>query len=768
MRSLSQHLTYHSFWLCLIAQCLVAMGLTMVGAPAVGAPANAQEDALAEQTSVDAATWIANEHDIERVSIELGMAGHFKLGNWTEVRFSISSAAFDTPPTITVVARDSDDVPVEFTAPPPVNQGNDLLYRVPVRIGRRNSNLQIQFVTGEGNNTKTSIREVPVTELAESIKATDRWFIYFGPEMGLADAIHRHASNMEDSTVYVPLQNANELPEQWYLMEGVNVIAWTIDDSAWISRFRPSQWDALETWLKLGGHMIISIGASAPEAIAPSQPLSRFTPGTFARVAEIRETAELEALVGREARVERAVKGAITVAVLENPTGIVRIEEGSRQSLYPLWIRRAVGFGMIDFFPFEMTAEPIASWEGRESLLRIVLDGISDRNNEIQSTNQAGNSVAHYGYTDIAGQLRMALDQFPGVRNVSFFLIGAILVIYLALIGPGDYFLLRRLGLRMEWTWITFPAVILMASGGIFAMATWAKGTALKLNQVEVIDVDLESGIVRSTSWFHLFSPDTQRYDVSMKPLTIPVPKWNQLVSWQGLAGSGLGGMNARQSIATVPTPYQIEFTDQQGITDASLAQLPVQIWSSKTLMARGWGEMEGGEFDPLIERESELIEGTLHNPTDMELTDCYVLHGRWAYYIPKLPAKGIARIVPGQSVQNVEKVLKRRSLQESSRSENLWDRQSTDVARIMEVAMFHNTTGGSSYTSLSNRFQGYIDLSSHLEVNRAVLIGKVEKPATRVEIDDELTSDTDSQTWSYVRIVYPTQRRSDSEIAQR
>ncbi|WP_147274405.1 hypothetical protein [Bremerella cremea] len=757
MRSLSYNLIFRWFASCLLA--LVCLAHTPSGFAA--------EEAVAEQTPGESGFWVANEHNIQDISVELGIAGRFKLGSWTEVRLSLPSDAFESQANVTVIALDSDGVPVEVKAPVPETVNGRMNYRVPVKIGRRSSNLQIHFVTGEPGNSQTTIREIPIVDLAEPIQATQRWFLQIGADLGMADALQRYSSRLGDTTVLLPLSEPSQLPEAWYLMEGVDLVVWTANDSAQVEKFQPKQLEALQEWLKLGGRMVMSVGARAPELIADSKPLARFAPGKFDRMAEVRDTTELEALVGREARIDRAVGGALTVAVLKETIGVSRVVEGSRQASYPLWIRSAVGFGTVDFFSFDFTADPIASWEGREPLLKILLEDISDRQEETKNAAPTGRSVAHFGYTDIAGQLRMALDQFPGVRNVSFFMIGAILVVYLVLIGPGDYFFLRRFKLRMEWTWVTFPVIILLASIGIWRLATWSKGTALKLNHVEVLDVDMASSTVRSTSWFHLFSPETKRYDIRIQPTHIPATAWNQLESWQGLAGSGLGGMSARQSISTVPTPYAIDFAPGD-LTDASLKQVPIQIWSSKTLMGRGWGEMDEFEAEPLNERESELIDGVLHNPTNMTLTDCYVFHGRWAYFVATLPANGTARLVPGQSVQNTGKVLKRRRVQELSEGDSLWDRQSTDVARIMEVAMFYSAAGGPGFTNLSNRFQSYVDLSSHIHGDRAVLVGKVEQPASQVQIDGAPAAEGDSQTWSYVRIVYPVQRRSDSETAQR
>lgn len=716
-----------------------------------------------------AASWSVNSHQLESISVELGIAGHFKLGSWTEVRIAVNPNAFANTPQVSVTVSDSDGVPTQVEAPEPQRQANLLVWRVPIKIGRRDSDVEVAFSTQQGGRTTTSVYTVAVTQLAVPILATNRWLVQIGPEFGLTEALQRYASQLSENTVLVSLNDIHQLPTRWYLLEGIDQIFWVANDPEQAASIAPPQLDAIQQWIELGGRMVMSVGDEASQLIAPERPLARFAPGQFQEVVTLRDTAELEAMAGGVARVDRPVGGPLQVASVLDIRGEIRLAEGSRQAIYPLWTRSAHGFGIVEFFTFDLSADPIAQWPGRDSLLRLLLEAISDRQQESRVSQQAGQSAAHLGYSDISGHLRMALDQFPGVRSVSFFLIGAIIILYLVLVGPGDYFLLRKLGLRMEWTWVTFPTLILLTSIGIWGLARWSKGTSVKLNQVEVVDIDLESRTVRSTSWFHLFSPGSRRYDLTLEPMAVPTESWNQLLSWQGLAGSGLGGMSARRSISTVPTPYAIDFDGESSPTRTRLSQLPIQVWTSKSLMARGWGSLEVAQYEPLIEGDSQLIEGPLHNPTDLTLFDCYVFHGRWAYYVDQLPPRSsIKRIVPGQSAQNTEKVLKRRRVQDSADGGELWDRQTTDVGRIMEVAMFHNAAGGRSYTHLSHQFQSYIDLSSHITGNRAVLVGKIRQPVSQVEINGQSVPESDSQTWSYVRIVYPVQPRTSLELTQR
>ncbi len=82
----------------------------------------------------------------------------------------------------------------------------------------------------------------------------------------------------------------------------------------------------------------------------------------------------------------------------------------------------------------------------------------------------------HYGYSDLAGQMRSALDRFTGVRQAPFWLVAGLIVAYILLIGPGDYFFLRKVVRRMEWTWLTFPSIVVLGEPGRLRAGLLAQG----------------------------------------------------------------------------------------------------------------------------------------------------------------------------------------------------------------------------------------------------------------------------------------------------
>ena len=101
----------------------------------------------------------------------------------------------------------------------------------------------------------------------------------------------------------------------------------------------------------------------------------------------------------------------------------------------PLVVRKARGLGQVLFVATDLDSGSMLAWSDRPLLLAAILD--LPVNEPPVQTNNAAES---YGFDDLAGQLRSSLEQFRGVRLAPFFVVASLLVLYILLIGPGDYF----------------------------------------------------------------------------------------------------------------------------------------------------------------------------------------------------------------------------------------------------------------------------------------------------------------------------------------
>lgn len=705
-----------------------------------------------------AGEWTQQRHDIAKIEATLGFAGRFKVGVWSPIRVALTAGSEPLQGKIHIAAFDSDGVPVEHRWPhdevAQIAAGETQTFVLPVKIGRTNSRIEVILESDDAGATSRSVWESSVGDLGQPVLASQQLWLLAGELAGIDEILDQQRVQPNESSQLAKI-DPSQLPDNWRMLEGVDRLLIVSGDAKAWNNLSAETVEALDWWTKLGGNIFLAVGADTEQLLSPDAPLARFLPGQYVGFEEERQTADLEKYAGKVTRLDRPDVPTLKIATLKDARGIAIVQR-TVSTPTPLISVAPYGFGLVEFVAFDLNAPPIVGWDGRQPLLTKLLVGESQQQDS-GIVSLAGQSAAHVGYEDLSGQLRVALDQFEGVHLISFLLIGVIVVGYLLLIGPGDYFLLKRYLPRMEWTWVTFPLFVCLACGVTWGIAFWAKGTELRLNQVDVIDCDLASRVVRSTTWAHVYSPQTQRLNVQLNNLApSQASDWKQILAWQGLPGKSLGGMDSRQSLATVQNPYYLAEADDS----VSLENLPIQIWSSRSMFGRSWATLDGEAPKPLTEISNQLLNGVIRNPTNIDLEDVYVFYGRWAWHFPKFPAGGVLSL-SGKAGKNSDKVLRKTRVSDARDVSEVWDRESTDVDRIMEVTLFHESAGGRGYTNLIQRYQGFIDLSKHSQTQRAVLVGKSAEPVTQLQMtavgtDQPLQPKT--KHWTYVRLIYPVE----------
>ena len=367
---------------------------------------------------------------------------------------------------------------------------------------------------------------------------------------------------------------------------------------------------------------------------------------------------------------------------------------------------------------------PIRDWSDRSMLVAAILDLPAD-----DQAAAADASAPSYGYHDLAGQLRSALDVPQGVRLVPFFVVALLVVVYILLIGPGDYFLLRRLGRGMQWTWLTFPAIVVFFVVGAYLAAYWLKGNQLCISQADLVDIDSE-GTARGATWFSIFSPRGESFDLSLRPCLLdgqsPEPSGASL-AWFGKAGSEFKGMYGakRQD----PGPLWSRGYSIASSLDA-IRDVPIQVWASKSFVYRWLARSSGLGLDASLTDDERQFTGTITNrlpgsgpqaKSGIALSHCFLVYDGWAY--------DIGTLRPGESVE-IGAGTRRVSLSTFMSSESMnfaggipapserrpYDRSARDMAGVLQAMIFFDAAGGRKYTHLANDYQSFADLSGLLK----------------------------------------------------
>ena len=687
-------------------------------------------------------------------SIRVGFDGHWKVGYWTPVEIEFNA---DEPAAgrVVVTAPDGDGVPMRTIGEPRELPPGKSSVMALVKPGRRDAALT---VTLEYDGKSIVEREFGANDFPPGLLSTQELILTVG---AAGFDIPPDRQNLT-RTVVANLEDISQFPNDWRAFETVDAVILLTGQPEWLTSIASTdpRLNALSQWIEMGGRLVLSAGSKAEQVFASGSPLLRFVPGEFQDMAPLRRSGILESFAQTtEPLPSTGLGGANVLRVprLTSVQGTIEAYEGASPTELPVVIRSPVGFGQVVFIGLELETSPIADWAAKGRLLNLLL-GKPAQPWQSEGDERIGR-VTHSGYSDLAGQLRSAMDQFSGVALIPFWQIAAILTIYVVLIGPGDYFLLRRFG-KPELTWLTFPLLVLLFSAGAAVWAWTGKGNQLRLNQVDVVDVDVsqtaEAGgaLARGTSWMTIYSPRTDRYNLRVQESAGVAPR-DVLLSWMGLPGSAIGGMDGSGAGQTLfREPYSL--STQSGV----LTDVPIAAWSSKAFSAR-WRADQAPAISVKLSTSSihaEVVVGTILNRLDAPLTDCYLLYDRWAYPLGTIKAGEQVTIDADSPARTVETFLTQRRIEPGGGTPRGYDAAGVDVKRIVQMLMFHDAAGGQKFTQLLNRYEHAMDLSGHLHAGRAILLA-TGPAAAPVEIDRQSVPDANRSHTTFYRFVLPVQQ---------
>jgi hypothetical protein len=326
---------------------------------------------------------------------------------------------------------------------------------------------------------------------------------------------------------------------------------------------------------------------------------------------------------------------------------------------------------------------------------------------------------------------------------------------YLALLGPLDYLLVHRWGRRPVWTWLTLPLVVLLVAGGAYGIAQASKGNRLRINQAELVDVDLESGLVRGNVWSHVYTPRHDRFTLKLRPQlsfapSLPGGSVETIFSWLGLPGRGLGGLDATADGIGAGEGYWYEGDRRE------LARLPLAIWSSKSLHGewRTTTEELPIQADLRVDGETELA-GHLLSRFDHALSGARVYYGGRIYSLGTLQPGQSFEFVPGQTTY-VSAGYDLRRLTTLGKDAPPYDAALRDARRVLQMMSWYKLAGGARYAGLLNRYESRIDFGHLLDAGRAVLVGEMSGRGSQIVLDDQAVQDSDGLRLILYRVVIP------------
>jgi hypothetical protein len=357
---------------------------------------------------------------------------------------------------------------------------------------------------------------------------------------------------------------------------------------------------AIAHWVRQGGRLIVSVSWEHQAEVsrllqAPAwQPPVPVVPPAVPRVKD-------NALADLSDAAQWAHVGMRFPTPGEDPVPVALLQDGNKPRAewdvlsevngQPIITKMPYGRGSITLLAFDLDKGAFARWPGRKEFLKGLVSNLEPRIPQAAVNQQAG-FVANPSQ-DLTTQLQTRLDKFD-VPIIPFGWVALFIIIYILIVGPLDYFLLKRVFKRLEWTWITFPTVVLLVSVISYFTAYAVKGRDLKVNKIDLVDFDLRTdstadpkAYAYGRTWFTIMSPRIQSYTIGIEPAVSAwwaksnVPESAEVVSWMGRPElDGPAAMGRPRAQGWSGRSYEYE----QGAT--GLSGVPIPVWTTKSFTA--------------------------------------------------------------------------------------------------------------------------------------------------------------------------------------
>lgn len=692
------------------------------------------------------------------ISLDVGIGGVYKSGDRTQVTVSFDDSVFNgelsRPASMELETSDSDGAP--FVQRSQWSEGN--LFKACVTLPKATGNITVRLIAEDGTvytrvfEPKGKKSEDNEAKFALPASSTKPIYLTIGSsDLGFSEAFAEMRWKDERRPTIVEVKDANELPVDFRAYEAADKLFISTDKAVeFFKNVSDVQLRAIEDWVKNGGSLVMLAEEKSIPLLGEGGALAALSPGSKVeeRAQEFRNvnafTSELQN-VKNLAMTGSKSKPYLRVPVLSELKKYSKVE--MREVETPLLVVRPVGLGTVVFFAADLSVAPLNGWSGRGRLMLKLL-GV-DPDQAIAKASSSG--FVKRGYSDLSGQARSALDVFDGVKTVSFSIIAGLIFVYLLCIAPFDWFGVKKLWKKPNATWITFPlfAVIFCAIGvGLFRAST---PKAPILNQADVLDVDMATGVTRDSSWFGVYSPVGERYEISFSANAVNgLEKDNKLALHDvtadimplTLAGDGFGGAEQKSYITRIwDKSYALDKVDET----AKIDNVPLTTRSSKSFFGRWTGVMEGLPATPELTDDGLVLRGSVINPFDVPIYSAFIVYKGGAYSLGTL-APGETRIERGMSRLEPNRVFnEHRSSVPTAKLKN-WDSTSyntvsTRLPYIFRAASFYEFAGGEDNFGIGMKLQRDVDLSELLRCGRAVIFGTIVDPEFEsYEVEDKLS----------------------------
>lgn len=552
----------------------------------------------------------------------------YKSAAWTPVYVGLTNIKQydpkkDGPAEVIVETPDCDDTAHTYSVPvPPFDEKEGLAGNADVvaytRTGSRYGEIKVRVVAGGKDLCQPyeTGRAVGGYQNAVALEPAQGLYLAIGSRLPGLRGLAKERTNqppqageqMERKFAVALVARLSELPTVWFGYAAADVVILSTSDRDFTTSLvsDPARLTALGEWVRRGGRLIVCAGRNA-DLLAGSAELNALLPvdvGPSYQAPSLQIIWREGGGPGGDPLADPDPNKPLSLVRLtprEKPPRPVRalVDGPKAAQATPVVMQGPAGLGRVTVVALDLDQPPFTRWNSASEFWKQLLARSGPRLPASAATNP---NVIYYGQNQATGDRELQginnqLEQFEGVPVISFGWVALFILLYILVVGPLDYLFLKKVVKRLELTWVTFPTVVIAVSAAAYFTAYHLKGSELRINKFDLVDVDLQTNRAYGQTWFSLFSPRIQKYTVGVEPASpwAGLPEGTEpstTVTWFGESRQG------RQSLFRHSYEYAPRAEGLRGV--------PIQVWTTKGFQAE-WAA-------PLV-KGSPAIESRLRHP---------------------------------------------------------------------------------------------------------------------------------------------------------
>ncbi|HZN67336.1 MAG TPA: hypothetical protein VFB66_18760 [Tepidisphaeraceae bacterium] len=396
------------------------------------------------------------------------------------------------------------------------------------------------------------------------------------------------------------------------------------------------QQQAIVDWVRGGGRVILWPG---DRTVPKKSPLVDLLPCRIGTTRTIQLSAEQLAAAGLSQRFNTLPARELQKATVDaEEVALLGVEDAKAY-------RRRVGLGLVLVSPVDLSQFQFKSsqdtWRLWKPVLQDMIYKLPEDGVTVPEDPRYAGQLDESSQREVAAvrQIADVLGNVPGAGRFGFGYVAGVLIGMMLVVGPVDWFVLKKLG-RQPWTWATTTGWIALVTLAAVYAGNIFKSGELHFRSFQVVD-QVDGFTVARNDLVGLYSPRTRRYEVD-----------TDLSSWWQPASPGddyYGGyrrntgseISFRQSYrGNNPDPAMVNVWNLRFVKGRAMSPAPAMVDAQLTV-----------SIDPKLSPQKRRITGTITNLTGRPLKHL-AIRCKFGWYF--LPADGTdaARIAPEQTLK--------------------------------------------------------------------------------------------------------------------